>query len=305
MNLKAVAKNVLKTNLRLAEDETVLIITDDEKQEIAELFYQASLEMEHEVVIAKMPTRNKSGEEPPSMISSLMKLADIVLCITEHSLTHTQARKSASEMGARVATMPGVTLDMLENGAIAADYNEVEELTEYYASLLDEGKDVRIIKENFELTFSIENRKGIRSTGVFKNKGDSGNVPSGEAYIAPLEESANGKVLIDGAISNIGVLEEPILLTIENGKLVDASGESGKKLLNLLGDGAGRVIAEFGIGTNKKARLTGNVLEDEKVYGTVHIAFGSNKSFGGMTEAGVHIDCIIKDPVAWIDGKKL
>jgi leucyl aminopeptidase (aminopeptidase T) len=75
--------------------------------------------------------------------------------------------------------------------------------------------------------------------------------------------------------------------------------------LELLGDGDGRTIAEFGIGTNKKARLTGNVLEDEKVFGTVHIAFGSNKSFGGVTEAGVHIDCVIKDPVVFIDGERV
>lgn len=103
-------------------------------------------------------------------------------------------------------------------------------------------------------------------------------------------------MMIDGSVSNIGVLVEPMILKIEAGRLVDASGKSGQKLLELLGDGDGRIIAEFGIGTNKKARLTGNVLEDEKVFGTVHIAFGSNKSFGGRTDAGVHIDCIIKDP---------
>lgn len=305
INLTAIAKRVLLDNLKLVDGETVLIVTDDEKQEIAQFFYAASLELGNEVVITKMPNRKKSGEEPPQMISSLMKQADVVLCVTEHSLTHTQARKGASELGARVATMPGITVDMLENGAISANYKEVEELTEEYASILDAGQDVKILKDSHELTFSIKNRLGIRSTGVFKNKGDSGNVPSGEAYIAPIEDSANGSVLIDGAVSNIGVLDEPILLTIEKGRLVSASGENGARLLKLLGDGKGRTIAEFGIGTNKKARLTGSILEDEKVYGTVHVAFGSNKSFGGITEAGVHIDCIIKNPIIYIDGNKL
>jgi leucyl aminopeptidase (aminopeptidase T) len=91
------------------------------------------------------------------------------------------------------------------------------------------------------------------------------------------------------------------MLTVNNGRLTEATGNDGKRLLQLLGDGNGSIIAEFGIGTNKKARLTGNVLEDEKVFGTVHIAFGSNKSFGGTNEAGVHIDCVIKDPIVTID----
>jgi leucyl aminopeptidase (aminopeptidase T) len=90
-----------------------------------------------------------------------------------------------------------------------------------------------------------------------------------------------------------------------NGRLVDATGEAGKQLLDILGDGNGRILAEFGIGTNNKARLTGNIWEGEKVFGTVHIAFGSHKSFGGKTEAGVHIDCIIKEPVVFIDGVEI
>src|SRR5699024_12243338 len=93
--------------------------------------------------------------------------------------------------------------------------------------------------------------------------------------------------------------------TLVPGRRSDATGEVGKQLRDGFGDGEGRTIAEVGIGTNKKARLTGNVLEDEKVYGTVHIAFGSNKPFGGVTDAGVHIDCVIKDPVVHIDGKQI
>ncbi|MFD1039361.1 aminopeptidase [Virgibacillus byunsanensis] len=305
MSLVDVAKSVLLQNLTLKTSESVLIITDEEKHEVADLFYQASKELSNEAIIVKMPTRNKSGEEPPHMISSLMKTADVILCVTQHSLTHTQARKEASETGSRVATMPGVTFDMLENGAISADYNDVQELTEKYCQELDRGEEVRIVKDNFELTFSIKGRESIRSTGVFKQKGESGNVPSGESYIAPIEDSANGTIMIDGAVSNIGVLDEPIILKVKSGRLVDATGKNGQKLLELLGDGDGRTIAEFGIGTNKKARLTGNVLEDEKVFGTVHIAFGSNKSFGGKTDAGVHIDCIIKDPNVWIDTQKV
>ncbi|GGP16795.1 aminopeptidase [Oceanobacillus neutriphilus] len=300
-----VAESVLANNLFMKQDEQILIITDTELKEIANIFYQAGLKRKNETVLMEMTPRLKSGEEPPQTISEAMKAAEVVLCITKHSLTHTSARKNASSAGARIATMPGVTLDMLKNGAISADYNEVVERTKKYCELLNQGNQVEIKKGDTSLSFSIKNRTGIESTGVFQEKGEAGNLPSGEAYIAPIEDSANGTIMIDGSVAGIGVIEEPLTLEIEDGKLITASGDKGKELLELLGDGDGRKIAEFGIGTNNKARLIGNVLEDEKVFGTVHIAFGSNKSFGGETEANVHIDCVIKNPIVSIDNKEV
>ncbi|WP_156291855.1 aminopeptidase [Oceanobacillus salinisoli] len=300
-----VAKNVLHQNLHVKDGEQILVVTDEHLKEIGKIFYEAGKMIGKESLLMEMITRGKPGEEPPRAVSEAMKAANVVLCITKQSLTHTNARKEASKAGARVATMPGVTLDMLEEGAIAADYAVVEKLTAQYGELLEKGELVEIQKENCTLTFSINGRNAVPSTGVFRKPGESGNLPSGESYIAPLEDSANGCVMIDGSIAGIGVLNEPITLTIENGRLVDASGEKGKQLLAMLGDGDGRTIAEFGIGTNKKARLTGNVLEDEKVFGTVHIAFGSNKSFGGVTDAGVHVDCVIKAPIVIIDGEQV
>src|SRR5699024_1731904 len=252
-----------------------------------------------------MKTREKSGEEPPKQVAEAMFMSDVAICITEHSLTHTKARKRASENGTRVITMPGISLDMFNKGAITADYSDVETLTNEYCDILQSGEHVTIEKDGHALSLSIKGRTAIASTGVFRQAGDSGNLPSGESFIAPLETEANGKIVVDGAISGIGVLTEPTTLTIENGRLVAATGDAGRELLNILGDGLGRTIAEFGIGTNKSARLTGNVLEDEKVYGTIHIAFGSNKSFGGQTDAGVHIDCVVKHPRVTIDSHLL
>lgn len=133
--------------------------------------------------------------------------------------------------------------------------------------------------------------------------GQSGNLPSGETYIAPLEGTANGEIVIDGSIADIGRLTKAVTIRVENGKLVAASGSQGEALLALLGDGDGRMLAELGIGTNPMARMTGNVLEDEKKAGTCHIAFGSNHTFGGTIHADVHIDCIITRPQLFIDGK--
>ena len=101
-------------------------------------------------------------------------------------------------------------------------------------------------------------------------------------------------------MSGIGLLDEPVLLTIKKGRLVAANGEKGEQLLGLLGEGDGRFLAELGIGTNHAARIIGNILEDEKAYNTIHVAFGSNHTFGGTIKTNVHIDCVTKDPlVEW------
>lgn len=299
------AIKVFENNLNLKKDEKVVIITDDRMRREAMPFYEAACIKGNETVFLQFPANYKSGEEPPLIIAQAMKDADVALCVTSASLTHTHAKKEAAATGTRIGTMPGMTLSMLEKGAIEADPKVVEELTAKFTTLLDQASDVTIEKDGEVLSFSIANRKGIASTGIFREKGQSGNVPSGEAFIAPLETSANGKLVVDGSIAQIGKVTEAVTLTIENGRLVEATGDQGEDLLTLLGKDKGRLIAEFGIGTNPAARITGVVLEDEKVFGTIHIAFGSNKPFGGETEAGVHIDCVVKAPTVWIDGKKV
>lgn len=299
------AQKVFENNFNLKPQESVLIVTDDSMKEIAQYFYEAAIVKGNETVMVQFPAKYKSGEEPPKVIASAMREVDVALCITAASLTHTQAKKTATTAGTRIGTMPGITLDMLEQGAIEADPSKVEELTDKFTSLLEIGSEVTIEKEGESLSFTIGGRKGIPSTGIFRKKGQGGNIPSGEAYIAPIETSANGAIIVDGSVAQLGKVSEPIKLVLKEGRLVDAVGRQGEALLSLLGEDKGRIIAEFGIGTNPTARITGVVLEDEKVYGTIHIAFGSNKPFGGETEAGVHIDCVVKAPTVWIDGKKI
>ena len=304
-HLHDIALKVLKDHLNVQSSETLLILTDVQKQDLATIFYEAGLTITANTMLMVMPLLEKSGQEPIHAVSSLLANADVSLCLTTHSLTHTAARKNACEKGGRVATMPGITWEMLEQGALHADAQEIEEMVEKYVQPLDKAAGIRIVKDGHELTFSVENRLGIRSTGVIRQAGEHGNIPSGESYIAPIETSANGEILVDGSIANIGVLKEPLLLKISNGRLVEAIGPDGPRLLELLGEENGRIIAEFGIGANKSAMLCGNVLEDEKVYGTIHIAFGSNVPFGGANTADVHIDCVVKNPVVYFDGERV
>ncbi|WP_019909738.1 aminopeptidase [Paenibacillus sp. HW567] len=296
-----ISMNVLKDCLGLGSHEQLAVVADDDKRELAESVYEAGKRLGAETVLLIMSNRTRSGEEPPAAIASAMAKSDVAVCITTHSMTHTAARKQAAAAGTRVATMPGMTDDMFSQGAITADYGQVKALTEQVASLLSGSSSVRIEKEGLSLSFSTEGRDGILSTGLYLNPGESGNLPSGEAYIAPLEGTATGKIKVDGSIAGIGALSSPMILTVEQGRLTAAEGEGGDKLLEMLGTGDGRLLGEFGIGTNNKARITGVVLEDEKVYGTIHVAFGSNNTFGGVVAAGVHIDAVVMKPDVYLD----
>ncbi|MBT2290741.1 aminopeptidase [Paenibacillus albidus] len=296
-----ISKNVLRDCLGLSSHEVLAVIADDAKRELGESIYEAGKRLGAETLFLLMQERSKSGEEPPAAIAEAMIRADVAVCVTEHSMTHTRARKEAAASGTRVATMPGMTDDMFSHGAINADYLQVKALTEKVTAMLSGGSTVRIAKEGYSLTVPIHGRDGVPSTGMYLNPGESGNLPSGEAYIAPVEGTAEGQILVDGSVAGIGALKNPMLLTVAHGRLSAAEGEAGEQLLKMLGEGDGRWLGEFGIGTNNKARITGVVLEDEKVYGTIHVAFGSNNTFGGTIAAGVHIDAVVMKPDVYID----
>lgn len=303
MNGKSGYRIVLEDCMNVKENETVLILTDDNKIEIGKSLYNEAKKLAKEAVLMVMNPRKVSGEEPPYVVAEAMKNFDVIVCPTSTSLTHTNAKINAINNGARLASMPDITENMFEEGAITADYKEVEALTLKFTDLLTKARKAKIIKENYVLEMDLEGRNGIPSTGVYKNPGEAGNLPSGEAYIAPLEDSVNGEIIIDGSMVGVGILETPLYVKIKNGKLVELKGEDSDKLQVLFDNERNSTIGELGIGTNPAARLTGVILEDEKIYGTIHIAFGTNTSFGGVNKADCHLDGIVLNPTLYLDDK--
>jgi leucyl aminopeptidase (aminopeptidase T) len=306
MDLESGARIVLEQCLAIKPGEKVLIVTDTKKERIGKALFTKAIELRSEAIMLTMVPRTRHGEEPPGPVAEAMKRADVVICPTEYSLTHTQARKGACEAGARIATMPGIPEDMFLEGAITADYRELAELTIKVADLLTKAKTARVENHGKQLTLSLEGRRAIASTGIIHKPGEFGNLPTGEAYIAPVEGTANGELIVDGSVAGIGILRSPLRIKVEDGMAVEISGDSARALEGILGEGReARNIAELGVGTNKKARLIGIALEDEKVYGTIHIALGDNSTFGGTVRAGVHIDCILLRPTLYLDDEKV
>lgn len=285
-------------------NETILIITDEPLRHIGEALRQAAKNICSEVILAEILPRASNGAEPPPPIAELMKMVDVVLCPTSKSLTHTDARRAASAAGVRIATLPNVTEEIMVR-CLNADYNAIAARTFRICSLLEKTSVVRVTAPaGTDILLPVAGRRAHASSGLFRQKGESGNLPTGEAYLAPIEGKSNGVVVVDGSMAGVGMVSEPIRITVRNGYAEEITGgEDARKLLALLQPHGldGRTVAEFGIGTNDKAILTGIILEDEKVMGTIHIAFGDNKSMGGSVRVASHLDGLIKCPTVWFD----
>jgi leucyl aminopeptidase (aminopeptidase T) len=299
-----IAEHLLMQNLAVKNEEQLLVIIDDTTLSIGEALFAAGKKLGAKVTQMQIEPLGKSGVEPNPIVAQGMLVADVVVAATAHSLTHTQARKKACAAGTRVVTMPGITIDMFMGGSLAADYEIIADRTAKLADILTNAKEAVLINNGSRLSMSLESRRAVASTGIYRNKGQGGNLPSGEAFIAPVEGTAEGEIVIDGSFAGIGSLRAPLKLTFCQGTLVDVIGPDRDRLITLLGNNLlARNLAELGIGTNDKARVIGVVLEDEKVYGTAHIALGSNDTFGGQVAAGIHVDGVIMAPELYLDGQ--
>lgn len=298
----------LRDCMGLKSGETLLIITDEPLKKIGVSLWETGKRFGNETIFVEILPRKTNGEEPPYAIAEMMKLIDVVLCPTSKSLTHTDARRNASATGVRIATLPGVTEEIMIR-CMNADYNKIAERTFKLCKMLEKTGAIRVTApRGTDITMPIKGREAHASSGLFREKGLWGNLPTGESYLAPLEGLSNGVVVVDGSMASVGMVKVPIRIVVKDGYATEITGGDEAKRLRELLEPHGKdayTVAEFGIGTNDKAILTGKILEDEKVMGTIHIAFGDNKSMGGSVRVASHLDGLIKEPTVWFDDKKI
>ncbi|MFP4174884.1 MAG: aminopeptidase [Halobacteriales archaeon] len=296
------ARAAVEDCMAVSEEETVLVVTDKERREIGRALQEASERVADETVYAEIAVDENHGAEPPAPVASAMRSSDVVFAATTRSLTHTDARIRACEAGARVATLPSITREIME-GAMRANYNEVAENA---AALLDElgdSDEVRIETDaGTDLTLRIGDRDWHPDDGICHEPGCVTNLPAGEVYVAPT--TGNGTLVIDGSLAGFGVVDEPVRVEFKDGRATSVSHEGLREMMDAVGD-CGRNLAELGVGVNPTATLIGNVLQDEKVRGTVHVAVGDSSGFGGDVECDLHIDGVVKSPRLYADEERV
>jgi leucyl aminopeptidase (aminopeptidase T) len=289
---------VVNDCLNVREGEEVLVIANPATLGLGERLRGEAGRAGADAVLALMAERASHAAEPPAAVAAAMGAADVVLAPTVQSLSHTASRKAASEAGARIATLPGVTEEMLGR-VMSADMAELRRKGGAVAELLTEAHEARITCANgSDLRLGLEGREAIADAGELGGPAAFGNLPCGESFIAPVEGTCEGTLVVDGTIAGVGIPAAPVTMRIADGRLAEAGGPEGEQLLALLREHGevATTVAELGIGTNERAELTGNVLEDEKIMGTVHVAFGASAAIGGTVQVPVHLDCVVLEP---------
>ena len=280
--------------------ENVLVLTDFKKEKTGRKIFE-ELKNKANTKLFIMKTRSRDGEEPTKRAKELMLEADVILAVTLYSLTHTKAVKKCVNLGKRVASMPNLSEFSIKEGGLTADYRIVKKITDKVFHLVKNAKKMRVLSRNgTNVEFSVEGREWHRDDGWLNKSGSLGNLPAGEVFIAPLEKSINGIIIFDF----FPLSKSKLTLEVKEGKVykIRENAEVLERIFLKLGEKS-RQIAEFGIGTNPKAKIIGNVLEDEKALGTCHFALGNNINFGGVNKVQFHVDGIIEKPTILTDGK--
>jgi leucyl aminopeptidase (aminopeptidase T) len=300
------AAAVTVERLGVGGDDAFLVVYNPDLAPIAEALANAARDRATSVRALEFPLTSRNGEEPPADVAAAMSEASAIALVTRYSLSHTNARLAATHNGARVASLPGITEEMFGR-TIPIDYGYLETLGRALAAELTAAEVCRITAAGgTDVELSLRGRKGRSDDGDLRAPGAFGNMPAGEAYIAPFEQEGRGTIVFDGSLASWGLLEEPLAVAFDGGRAVSIEGGGAAEWLaeTLDAGGAnGRVIAELGIGTNPGATITGLILEDEKVEGTIHLAFGTNTGIGGQNESSVHIDGLVRDPTVELDDR--
>jgi leucyl aminopeptidase (aminopeptidase T) len=304
------AQRLVGVNGRVKKGEAVVIVTDPAMEKYASLVEEAARNRGAEVTTCLMPVRRQDGEEPPEPVARAMAKADVVFSPVSISITHTRAMRTALEAGARAILMTAYTDEILTSPALLeTDFHAQASVCHQIGDAFTAGSLVRLTSpKGTDLTFSIEGRRANVLTNV-PEPGQLAPVPDIEVNVVPVTGSAEGLLVADASVPylGIGILEDPIVCTMENGMITRMEGgpeaDRLRVYLSSFGDPNCFNVAELGVGLNPNARLTGEMLEDEGVLGTIHIGIGTSHTLGGEVVAPTHYDLLMWEPTIEVDGR--
>lgn len=293
----------LERCLGLGEGEQLLVLADLSRADLAHRVHAAGSRLGARATLALAGLRDEF--EPPAPVAAAMRACDAFVALTEHSISHTQARAAASAAGARGVGIGGGGTEEVLARLLGADLDAVGARSDRLAALLSAASSARIsCPRGTLLELDLSGRDAISDDGDFRARGAYGNLPFGEAFTSPIGGAGR---LCPTTVAGMGRVDDATALELAGGALVAGEGPDGQRLeRDLRAHGAaGLNVAELGIGTNERARLSGSVVEDEKMLGSIHIAFGASISIGGTVSAPTHVDCVVPDATVLLDGEPI
>jgi len=315
-NMRESAKNSLKYVLASRPEDRVLVIYDRECEDIALAFNESAKELGLSLGTYRIPEEQRPLKDIPDELEETLSNYSIIINTFTSRASETPFRIKLTDLetetGARVGHGPGITKEMMTEGPMNVDYGELQKVAFSFMDILHGVEKFHITTEKgTDMEVYLDGREF--ETDVLIEKGNMGNLPAGEVWAAPVETKANGILVVDGTIGgNIGHVKKELRIEIRNGRIVSMHSEDADlviavdELLSI--DKDAKTIGELGIGLNPKARLTGNMLEDEKAAKTAHLAFGNNLDMpGGKNPSDMHLDMLFHRPtmeITYMDGSK-
>ncbi len=305
------ASIVVETCAAVRPGEDVLVVTDWEVADVAERVAAAANERDANVTMAAMDPREYDGNEPEESVAAAMLEADVVITPVHRSITHSSAAAAATENGARLISMVKFTPEQLTTGGLYADYEGMRPHCEEMGRKFSEASEARVTSpQGTDVTVGLEGREGNAHPGIADEPGEFTALVHIESNIAPVEGETDGTVVFDGAIPNldIGVLEEPVEMEIEDGAVTSVSGGSEAETIERVwaehDDPAVYNIAQLAVGMNPECpEFNGWFSNDHGRYGNVHFGIGTSSNLGGTTRAPVHFDAMMAEPTLELDGE--
>lgn len=311
------ASGAIKYIFNPTNKDSVLILTDRDSRNIANAFKESFDAFNCQVDIYEIISDNRPLKEIPRELELLLPGKTIVLNIIKAFSEEIPFRikwifKVEENKNIKMGHMPGINEDMMVN-SVNVNFEEMKQTADFLQKSFMNARRLHITTdEGTDIILGV--RKRIFSNDISIKGGEMCNLPCGEIYCAPLESEADGVVVFNASIGDIGILKHPLKVYLKRGHICKFESDD----LNLVKtiseltavDEQASIIGELGIGINPGARITGNMLEDEKAYGTAHIAFGNNKDFpgGGKNASIIHRDFLFYRPtieVEYSDGKKI
>lgn len=303
------ARTLVHVCAGLRPSEKALVLSNPETREVAEYVAAECRRQAHAVRHEVIEPLAMHGASPPPAVGLWMLWSDVVFCMTKMSLAHSVERLEANRKGVRFLSLPDYNVDLLASKSLTFDFHQALAQARRLEARLIGAHAVSVRSElGTDLKFMVTGRPVNVCPGLCLEPGSLGSPPDAEVNIAPLEGSANGLLVVDGSIPcrEIGRLSSPVTMHIRDGAItaVEGSGETPAVLtavLDRIGQPQTRWLAEFGIGLNSLATLTGHMLEDEGCDGTVHFGFGSNATIGGKIRVPFHLDFVVTAPTVLVD----
>ncbi len=309
----------LKQNMAYKPGEKVAIITQEWEQglgdkqifektkKVAEKMYQAYKKKDVNVSLhSYVPDEAMNGVDAPQSLYEEVGTPDIVFMPTAYSLTHTEFRKKLTDNDARVASMPGFSMELFEKGGpMDVDYENIKLMTAHAEQRLRENNYVHVQGKKTDIVVEINHENVHYSDGLITEPGTHGNLPGAESFVTPIHEGdSHGYITIPKGWGGQEPLKGEITLHVEDGRFVKVEGseEAKKQAKEIIWSGEDHdILAELGIGTNPAItekyieKHSWNLLVAEKVFGSAHFANGNSAAMGGENDVPVHVDWVVPD----------